>query len=104
MTFIAAVAGFKCDLCSKKVTFPQTLQVHLAGVHQVQHKLDGLLQFIKKYGVIAEHQQQQIAPVILPVAASVSQEPITDYRCAFCDFCAQTPAPVRNHLRAVHVV
>jgi hypothetical protein len=64
------IKGFKCDFCPKRVTFPQTLQVHLAGTHGVRHKFEGLLQFIKKYGVFRDEKPslQNLCPPLAPQA------------------------------------
>merc|ERR1712029_1171124 len=108
-------------------------QVHLAGTHGVQGKLDGLLQFVQKYGILRETAaDESVAPpaqhlipappaqALIPappavdqsITPAVSQEATTvsvvppppiDYRCAFCDYSSETPAPVRNHLRTQHV-
>ena len=69
------IKGFKCDFCPKRVTFPQTLQVHLAGTHSVRHKFEGLLQFIKKYGVFRDEKPslQNLCPPLAPQAPKPSQ-------------------------------
>ena len=69
------IKGFKCDFCPKRVTFPQTLQVHLAGTHSVRHKFEGLLQFIKKYGVFRDEKPflQNLCPPLAPQAPQPPQ-------------------------------